>query len=63
MYINRFKNKEVFIRAGGKYLEIFNSDGVIFLFKMFKYFAVINFVWIDVTSLNWCYQFWIDVTS
>ena len=38
MYINRFKNKEVFIRAGGKYLEIFNTDGVIFLFKMFKYF-------------------------
>ena len=50
MNINRFKNKEVFIRAGGKDLEILNSDGVIFLFKMFKYFAVINFVWIDVTS-------------
>ena len=44
MYINRFKNEEVFIRAGGKDLEIFNSDGVIFSFKMFKYFAVINFV-------------------
>ena len=44
IYINRFKNKEVFIRAGGKDPEISNSDGVIFLFKMFKYFAVINFV-------------------
>ena len=43
MYLNRFKNKEVFIWAGGKYLEIFNTDGVIFLFKMFKYFAVIKF--------------------
>ena len=29
MYINRFKNKQVFIRAGGKDLEVFNSDGVI----------------------------------
>ena len=39
MHINRFKNKQVFIRAGGKDLEVFNSDGVIFLLKMFKYFA------------------------
>ena len=46
----RLKNKQLFIRAGGKDLEVFNSDWVICLFKMFKYFAVINFIWIDVAS-------------
>ena len=49
MYINRFKNKEVFIRAGGNDLEVFNSDGVICLLKMIKYSAV-NIIGINVAS-------------
>ena len=50
MYINRLKNKKVFIGAGGKNLEVFNSDGVICLLKMIKYFAVINVIGINVDS-------------
>ena len=50
MCLNRFKNKKVFIGAGGNDLEVFNSDGVICLLKMIKYFAVINVIEINVAS-------------
>ena len=43
MYINRLKNKMIFIGAGGKDLEVFNSDGVICLLKILKYFVVIKY--------------------
>ena len=50
MYINRLKNKKLFIGAGGNDLEVFNSDGVICLHKMIKYFAVINVIEINIAS-------------
>ena len=50
MYINRLKNKKIFIGAGGNDLEIFNSDGVICLLKIIKNFAVINIIGINVVN-------------